>query len=320
MKRPVVELEVSGLLAGERVDKAVALVTGLSRRAASELVDEGKVSIDDATETLRSRQLHKGQRLRVEQPVLNEELPIADPAIAFETVYEDDAIVVVDKPPGLVVHEGAGHSSGTLVNGLLARYPELESLASSGVGDPRRPGIVHRLDKGTSGLLVVARSDDAYTSLQRQFRDHSAGRRYNALVHGALESDAGVVEAPIGRSSRRPDRMAVTVRGKEAVTEYRVIERYSEPAPHTLLDATLTTGRTHQVRVHLAAIGHCVVGDDRYGRSSASRIGGGLTLDPGRLFLHAHRLEIEHPRGSRMHWDSSLPPDLRSALEQLVPL
>ncbi len=320
MKDTPLDFEVSKSLAGERVDKVIALVTGLSRKAASDLVGEGKVRVDDVTETVRSRLLQEGQRLRVEQPVVREDpLPEADSAVTFEVRYEDDAIVIVDKPAGLVVHEGAGHESKTLVSGLLARYPDLGALSGSGLGDPRRPGIVHRLDKGTSGLLVVARTAHARRSLQRQFREHSAGRIYSALVDGIVEPDAGVVEAPIGRSSRRPDRMAVTARGKEAVTEYEVKRRYRDPVAVTLLEATLMTGRTHQVRVHLAAIGHAVVGDDRYGRAVHGRSARELGLDAGRLFLHARRLELEHPCGGRMHWESPLPQDLCSVLDRLVP-
>jgi 23S rRNA pseudouridine1911/1915/1917 synthase len=206
------------------------------------------------------------------------------------------------------------------VNGLLARFPELAELAQAGAGDALRPGIVHRLDKGTSGLLVVARAADSYRSLSRQFRDHSAGREYLALVAGSVEDEAGIVEAPIGRSVRRPDRMAITSRGKAARTSYRVATRYGEPLDATLITATLATGRTHQVRVHLAALGHPVIGDERYGGAAARPAVLRDAMDPGRLFLHAHKLELEHPAGGRRSWVSPLPADLAGVLDRLSPL
>jgi 23S rRNA pseudouridine1911/1915/1917 synthase len=232
-------------------------------------------------------------------------------------VHEDDCLVVVEKPPGLVVHGGAGNLRGTLVCGLLARYPELAELPRSGAGEVQRPGIVHRLDKGTSGLLVVARTADAYRSLTRQFREHTAGRKYLALVAGSVGDEAGIVEAPIGRSARKRDRMAVTSRGRTATTAYRVVARYGEPFVATLVDAALSTGRTHQVRVHLAAIGHPVIGDDRYGGSASRPVVLRNAMSPGRLFLHAHRLELEHPTGGRSAWTSALPADLVDVVDRL---
>jgi 23S rRNA pseudouridine1911/1915/1917 synthase len=174
---------------------------------------------------------------------------------------------------------------------------------------------VHRLDKGTSGLLVVARTPAAFRSLSGQLREHTAGRHYRALVAGTVEDDAGVVDAPIGRSPRQPTRMAVTRGGRPARTAYTVVARYREPLEATLVEATLDTGRTHQVRVHLAAIGHPVFGDDRYwGTTARPRTATGL-LAPGRLFLHACRLSLDHPdSGERRSWESPLPPDLDAVL------
>lgn len=314
------DLVVPPSLAGERVDKAISFVTGISRSGAVELLERGLVSVDDQPVRTRSRQLSEGQRLHVELPGAQPYVPAPDPTVRFTVVHEDDSLLVVDKPAGLVVHGGAGNTTGTLVNGLLARYPELAELPRAGAGESGRPGIVHRLDKGTSGLMVVARTADAYRRLALQFREHSAGREYIALVSGLVEADAGLIEAPIGRSARRPDRMAVTAGGRPSSTSYRVIRRYGEPVAATLLRATLATGRTHQVRVHFAAIGHPVIGDDRYGGPAARprALRGGLA--PGRVFLHSHKLELEHPKGGRASWKSPLPADLSELIGRLVPV
>jgi 23S rRNA pseudouridine1911/1915/1917 synthase len=238
-------------------------------------------------------------------------------------------VIIVDKPPGLVVHHGAGHHGGTLVDGLLERFPDLAALAgprqgdglyegNAPFGDPGRPGIVHRLDKGTSGLMVVGRTEQAVRSLTEQLSARTAGRQYLALVAGDVVHDQGVVDAPIGRSARMATRMAVTPSGRPARTSYRVLERMSGPPVCTLVEATLETGRTHQVRVHMAAIGHPVAGDERYGEKSKTMPmteGVEPSLQQGRLFLHAHRLTIEHPTKGRVSWTSPLPPDLASVLE-----
>jgi len=309
---------VPAALEGERVDKTVSLVVGVSRSTAMVLVEQGRVHVNGRQVRVRSRTLTEGDTLTVELPDLESTVPLPDPGVLFSVVHEDEDLIVVDKPAGLVVHAGAGHRSGTLVSGLLARYPELAEIPDAEVGETQRPGIVHRLDKGTSGLLVVARTPDAYRILARQFREHSAGRKYLALVAGSVEADEGLVDAPIGRSARKPDRMTVTARGKAASTGYKVEARYSEPIAATLLDATLATGRTHQVRVHLAAIGHPVIGDDRYG-STSSRPGPLRDLlVAGRLFLHAHRLELDHPHGGRSSWESPLPEDLAGVLARLT--
>jgi 23S rRNA pseudouridine1911/1915/1917 synthase len=314
------ELVVPASLAGDRVDKTVSFVTGISRSAAVELLERGLVLVDGSPVRARSRLLSAGEVLRVDLPAPRDDAPVADSTVRFTVVHEDDSVVVVDKPPGLVVHSGAGNLTGTLVSGLLARYPEIAGLPLAGAGEPTRPGIVHRLDKGTSGLLVVARTVGAYHCLARQFREHSAGREYLALVAGSVEADAGVIEAPIGRSARRPDRMAVTERGRPSSTSYRVVNRYSEPLALTLVRATLATGRTHQVRVHLAAIGHPVIGDERYGSTSSRPAALRGELSAGRVFLHAHKLEIEHPGGGRTAWTSPLPADLTALLGKLTPI
>ena len=310
-------VEVPPTLAGERVDRALALLTGVTRRVAAALVAAGGVRLDGVVVSARSTPLRAGQLLEAVIPAPEPEGPRPDPSVSFTVAYEDDDLLVVDKPAGLVVHHGAGHSGGTLVDGLVARYPELAALAGSGVGDPTRPGIVHRLDKGTSGLLVVARSPAAFASLSTQLREHQAERRYTALVAGIVEADQGIVDAPIGRSVRRPDRMTVRAGGRPARTHYSVRARFSDPVPVTLLDAALETGRTHQVRVHLAALGTPVIGDDRYGDARARPKELVRLLGPGRLFLHAGRLSVVHPDGTRRTWEAPLPDDLERALAAL---
>jgi 23S rRNA pseudouridine1911/1915/1917 synthase len=310
---------VPAAVAGGRVDRVVSLLSGLPRRVVADLVRAGGVRLDGLPVTMRSRAVQEGQRLQVDVQLEVDDVPRPDPTVAFSVVYQDSQLIVIDKPAGLVVHHGAGNRTGTLVDGLLARFPELAHLAEAGGGDPHRPGIVHRLDKGTSGLLVVARTPDAYRSLARQFRTHSAARAYTVLVADIVEADAGTIDAPIGRSSRQRTRMAVTARGKQARTEYRVVSRFHDPVPCTLLEATLETGRTHQVRVHLAAIGHPVIGDERYGGPTARPPAVMAKMAPGRLFLHAFRLTLDHPDNGPMTFDAPLPQDLTMVIETLSP-
>jgi 23S rRNA pseudouridine1911/1915/1917 synthase len=232
--------------------------------------------------------------------------------VEFTVVYADAALAVVDKPAGLVVHPGAGHQAGTLVGGLLSRFPDLAALVDSGTCPPDRPGIVHRLDKGTSGLLAVARTEPAYAALVAQLADRSMQRRYLALVEGLVTDDRGEIDAPIGRSTRTPTKMAVAAGGRSARTGFTVLERRSLPRPTTLVELSLQSGRTHQIRVHMAAIGHPVVGDARYGAPERA-------LGPGRFFLHAFNLAFTHPTsGERMGFSAALPPDLEGYLGGLV--
>jgi 23S rRNA pseudouridine1911/1915/1917 synthase len=302
-------------LDGERVDRAISLLTGLTRAEATALVDEGGVALDGRTVSVRGRRVHHGQRLELRvpaAPVLDLELR-PDPSVRFTVVHADADVIVVDKPAGLVVHPGAGHQDGTLVQGLLAAFPDLAALGEAGVED--RPGIVHRLDKGTSGLLVVARTVEARRSLVAQLMDHSLARVYTTVVIGRVDSDEGVIDAPLGRSGRDPTRITVDAAGREARTGYRVEARYTEPGLATRLECRLETGRTHQIRVHLAAIGHPVLGDDRYGRDEASRFGGWRPLPRDRPFLHARQLVFVHPRsGEPVTFDSPLPADLVEVL------
>ncbi len=291
-------------LAGERVDRAVALLTGWSRSEVQELIAAGAVLVDGAP-AAKSRRLAAGEVVELLGEPEVEGLPEADPAVVLDVRHEDDDVVVVAKPSGLVVHPGPGHATGTLVHGLLARYPEI-----AGVGDPTRPGIVHRLDRDTSGLLMVARSERAYTGLVEALAARDVERRYAALVWGRLDSPRGVVDAPIGRSARQPTRMAVREGGREARTHYEVQEEFTAPVT-SLLECRLETGRTHQIRVHLAAIGHPVVGDVLYRGTRP-----GLTV--ARPFLHAGSLAFAHPvSGELLRFQDALPDELAVVLGTL---
>ncbi len=293
------EEEVPDGLDGERVDRAVAMLADLSRSAVAKLIASGAVSVDQTVVESPSRRVALGEIVKVELPPPIDTRLTPDRDVEFAVVYEDDSLVVVDKPAGLVVHPGAGHGGGTLVHGLLHRYPEIAD-----VGEPHRPGLVHRLDRGTSGLLVVARTGAAHAGLVEQMAAHEPERIYRALAWGHPASDAGTIDAPIGRSARQPTRMTVTDQGRRAVTHYVVDERYEHPKRVALLTCRLETGRTHQIRVHLKAIGHPVVGDRDYD-------GGRPGLDASRPFLHAGELRFRHPvTGEQVDAVSPLPVDL----------
>ena len=306
--------EVPALLAGVRVDRAVSMVAGVSRAVAAKLVDSGRVRVDGVPVRVGRTLLQQGSMLSVALPDALAQEVLAEPDVRFEVVHADEAVAVVDKPAGLVVHPGAGHDNGTLVGGLLARFPDLAELVASGVCPPDRPGIVHRLDKGTSGLLAVARTPEAYAALVGQLATRTMERRYLALVTGDVAEDRGEVDAPIGRSTRTPTKMAVAAGGKPAQTAYTVIERRGGLESTTLLELALQSGRTHQIRVHMAAIGHPVVGDPRYGRADKR-------LGTGRFFLHAFRLAFTHPvTGERLAFSSPLPNDLAVYLDTVAPV
>jgi 23S rRNA pseudouridine1911/1915/1917 synthase len=303
----VVRAELPAALEGERIDRVVAMLTDVSRAEATRLIADGQVLVDGAVATRGADRVHAGAQFEIEvaEPV-EVEGPQADAAVELPVVHEDEHVLVIDKPAGLVVHPGAGHDGATLVNGLLARYPEIAE-----VGDPARPGIVHRLDQGTSGLLMVARSELAYEELVEQLADRTVERQYRTLVWGHLDSPRGVVDAPIGRSPKHPTKMAVTERGKPARTRYEVVRPFEQPVEATELVCRLETGRTHQIRVHLSAIGHSVVGDDRYHGVRQS-------LPCPRPFLHAELLGFDHPvTGEHLQFTSPLPADLQDVLDQL---
>lgn len=301
---------VPAALAGQRLDRVVAMLADTSRAAAAELVSAGAVTVGGQPVTTRSHRVSEGDVLVVSLPEQSAVELTADPSVEVPVVFEDSDILVVDKPAGLVVHPGAGRSAATLVHGLLARYPEVAA-----VGQPDRPGIVHRLDAGTSGLMLVARSAPAYEELVAMLSSRQIDRGYRALVWGTVEAAAGRIEAPIGRSARDRTRMAVTVEGRPAVTRYEVLRRFEQPAEATELGCSLETGRTHQIRVHMASIGHPVVGDPKYGGSRSSAASG-LRLD--RPWLHSEQLGLEHPLSrERLSFRSPLPDDLVAILDLL---
>ena len=296
-------------LDGERVDRVVSMLTGCSRAEASESIDAGDVTVDGRVASKSSLRVRVGQRVTVsDDPHKVQPLPEPDASIPVEVVAADEHIIVVNKPAGLVVHPGAGRADGTLVNGLLARWPELAD-----VGEVHRPGIVHRLDKGTSGLMVVARTQTAYHALVDQLSVHEVERNYETLVWGWLDTPVGTIDAPIGRSRRNPLLMTVSADGRPSRTHYEVVERCLEPALVTRMRCSLETGRTHQIRVHLRSIGHPVVGDDLY---SGQRPALGLA----RPFLHAFRLAFAHPATDEtVSYTAELPSDLVAVLDRLEP-
>jgi 23S rRNA pseudouridine1911/1915/1917 synthase len=306
--------------AGERLDRVLATrVAELSRSRHKALILAGRVAIDGATIRDPGQRVNAGATIRIELPPPADDTVAAEP-IPLEVVYEDAEIIVIDKPAGLVVHPAAGNWTGTLVNALVAHCGE----SLSGIGGVRRPGIVHRLDKDTSGLMVVAKTDRAHQALARQFADHGRTgplrRGYLALVWGVPERPRGTIAKPIDRHPHARDKMAVREGGREAITHWEVLERYQDAdgAPvASLLACSLETGRTHQIRVHLAAIGHPLLGDEVYGsgfRTKAGRLApesqAALTA-LGRQALHAYLLAIEHPsQGTNLEFRSELPDDL----------
>lgn len=297
-----IEEIIPAALAGQRIDRVVALLGDVSRSEAARGIAEGDVTLDGVVPEKVSDRVQEHQRVTIVVERTSRVL-VADPSVVVPVVHEDEHVLVVDKPAGLVVHPGAGTLSGTMVHGLISRYPELV-----GVGPIERPGIVHRLDKGTSGLLMVARTTESLEALSRQLAARTVERRYRTLVWHRVNSSEGLIDAPLGRSPRDPTRHAVIVGGREARTRYEVLERFEEPEL-TLLACRLETGRTHQIRVHLEAIGHPVVGDDRYGGSDEAF---GLT----RPFLHAEALGFEHPASHEwMSFTSPLPADLASLID-----
>jgi 23S rRNA pseudouridine1911/1915/1917 synthase len=296
-----VTVEVPEVLDGARVDKTVAELLGLSRAQASAVVSEG-VELDGRPAEA-SRRVRCGQFITCRAP--EDSSDIVPEEIAFDVLFEDDSVIVVDKPAGITVHPGSGRSTGTLVAGLIAAYPELVGVGSAG-----RWGLVHRLDKDTSGVLCVARTDTAYESLTGQLRRREMSRVYTALVEGRMAAPTGTIEAPIARDPSRPTRQMVTHGGRHARTHYEVL-RYYDVSDMSLLTVSLETGRTHQIRVHMESISHPVVGDWTYGATKRDP-------DPSRTFLHASRLEFDHPvTGERLRVEAPLPNDLQAVLDQL---
>ena len=305
--------------AGERLDRVLAARTALSRSRLKALILDGAVAIGPRTIRDPGYRVNAGDTVAVEVPPPEPAEPAAE-HIPLNVVYEDDDIIVIDKPAGLVVHPAAGHASGTLVNALIAHCGD----SLSGIGGVKRPGIVHRLDKDTSGLMVVAKNDPAHQSLAAQFADHGRTgplqRGYLAFAWGAFDRPKGTIEAPIDRHPESRTRMAVRAGGREAVTHWQTLETFpgagGKPAA-SLIACRLTTGRTHQIRVHLAHAGHPLLGDATYATGFKTKAGQlapaarEALADLGRQALHAYLLAIEHPRlGKKLEFRSELPVEL----------
>lgn len=302
-ERPTITESIPDALGGERIDRVVAIIADISRSQAVSLIEAGGVLVNGRQPEKPSIRVTPNSTVTIEVP---ESEPGMEPdsTVAFETVHVDEHTVVIDKPAHLVVHPGSGVKGATLANGLLAAYPEIVNI-----GEPDRPGIVHRLDKGTSGLLMVARTELAYDSLVRQLASRTVSRVYRAVVSGLVESEGGLIDAPLGRSLHDATKRAVVAGGRPARTRYEVIERMIG-ADMTLVECRLETGRTHQIRAHLAAIDHSVIGDERYRGPAVEGL--------ARPFLHAAHLGFEHPAtGEVLTFDSSLPADLAETLERL---
>ncbi len=316
--------------AGQRVDRWLAAkIDGISRARVQALIRDGHVSADGTIRELRAP-VKPGTTYKVSLPPA-EEPDVKGENIALDIVYEDDDVIVIDKPAGLVVHPAAGHQTGTLVNALIAHCRD----TLSGIGGIKRPGIVHRLDKDTSGLLVVAKSDAAHHGLAEQFKSHGRDgrlyRSYLAFVWGRLPRPAGAIDARLGRSRTNRLKIAVTrgEAGREAKTHYEVLDVFPGETPTgdiSLLRLVLETGRTHQIRVHLAHIGHPVVGDPTYGAGFKTRLASirANAKDPAstlmRQALHAEQLQFEHPiTGKKLNFYSKLPIELERLGEALKP-
>lgn len=288
---------------GERLDKALAAqLEALSRSEVQALIRDGRVTVDGRGAKPAYR-VQRGEVIRVQLPARPQPAAPQPEAIALEVLYEDAHVAVIDKPAGMVVHPAFGHDSGTLVNAILARWPELAQMSETG-----RAGIVHRLDKDTSGVIVIAKTAEALRDLRAQFKQRAVHKRYIALVEGRPDTSEGVIDAPIGRDPQQRKRMAVVRDGRAAITHYRVAETFAE---HTLLDVLPETGRTHQIRVHLAFIGHPVVGDAVYGYRKQR-------LKLGRYFLHAAEIAFELPgTGQAVTVCAPLPGALAKVLDDL---
>ena len=294
------ELKIDAVAAGLRLDKAVADLTELSRGLANEQIKNGQILVNGEAKKAKYA-VKEGDIISYEVPepevveYVAEDLPL-------EIVYQDEDVAVVNKPQGMVVHPSAGHTSGTLVNALMYHIKDL-----SGINGVLRPGIVHRIDKDTSGLLMIAKNDQAHLALADELKDKKSLRKYWAIVHGNLPNDRGVIEAPIGRSEKDRKKQAVTAKGKPALTRFQVLERFGD---YTLVELQLETGRTHQIRVHMAYIGHPVAGDEAYGPRK--------TLKGHGQFLHARTLGFTHPRtGEVLEFTAEAPAIFLETLEKL---
>ena len=301
---------------GERIDRFLTKSTDQTRSFITKLIENGMVAVNGkiASKNYKLRKLDEIE-VRFPEPEADEAIP---ENIPLDIIYEDNDIIVINKPSGMIVHPATGIYTGTLVNALL--YHCKDSL--SGIGGVVRPGIVHRIDKDTSGLLVVAKNDEAHLSLSEQLKTHEVSRVYHAIAIGNIKDDSGTINKPIGRHPTDRKKMAVITdperRSREAITHYEVVERYQIPTGRfTYVKCKLETGRTHQIRVHLSSIGHPLVGDTVYGGGSTKFEAETKALISGQC-LHARELELTHPKtGKKMHFESPLPENFEKILEKL---
>jgi 23S rRNA pseudouridine1911/1915/1917 synthase len=307
-----VEFSVEGADIGQRLDKVVTdHLASLSRVKVQQLIKEGHVNVDGQPGKASYR-VEDGDSIavRVVDDIFTPDWAAATPAEALplDIIYEDDDMAAINKPAGMVVHPAVGHASGTLVNALLARWPQIAQVGGEG-----RAGIVHRLDKDTSGVILVAKTEPARLYLMTQFESREVQKRYLALLEGAPQTATGEIDAPIGRDAKERKRMAVVRGGREAVTQYKVLKTYegtSDSEGFCLLEAFPKTGRTHQIRVHMAFIGHPIVGDTVYGRRKTR-------LGLKRHFLHAESIKLASPSGKPLNLHAPLPPELQLVLDRL---
>lgn len=294
------KIEINEQVVGGRLDKVLADLTVLSRSQANDAIKNGTVLVNGQSKKAKYA-VQLGDVISYQLPEI-EELDYVAETLPLDIIYEDDHVAVINKPQGMVVHPSAGHPSGTLVNALLYHIKNL-----SGINGVVRPGIVHRIDKDTSGLLMIAKNDQAHQALASELKEKKSYRQYLALVHGNLPNDRGVIEAPIGRSDKDRKKQAVTAKGKEAISRFQVLERFGD---YTLLSVVLETGRTHQIRVHMAYIGHPVAGDPLYGPRK--------TLKGQGQFLHAQTLGFTHPVTRELLTFETEPPKIfQDTLEKL---
>ncbi|HEP1609876.1 TPA: RluA family pseudouridine synthase [Streptococcus pyogenes] len=293
-------MEINVITSGQRLDKALADLSPLSRGQANDQIKQGLVLVNGQQKKAKYT-VQAGDVICFELPK-EEVLEYQAQNIPLDIIYEDDALAIINKPQGMVVHPSAGHPSGTMVNALMYHIKDLSSI--NGVV---RPGIVHRIDKDTSGLLMVAKTDAAHQALAEELKAKKSLRKYLAIVHGNLPNDRGMIEAPIGRSEKDRKKQAVTAKGKEAVTRFTVLERFGD---YSLVELQLETGRTHQIRVHMAYIGHPVAGDPLYGPRK--------TLSGHGQFLHAKTLGLTHPMtGKEMIFTVEAPEIFQKVLKLL---
>ncbi len=296
----LLEYSISSEYKNERIDKVLSKLSSLSRSRIQGLIDEGCVLVNDI-EMKSSYKVKENDLVTLRIPE-EKELSVEPIEMALDIVYEDRDVIVVNKPRGLVVHPADTYKEPTLVNGLLYHCKDL-----SGINGVLRPGIVHRIDKDTTGLLIVAKNDKAHESLVKQLQTKTVSRKYLAIVHGSLDHDIGTIDAPIGRDKKDRLKMAVVADGKEAVTHFTVKERFKD---YSLVECVLETGRTHQIRVHMAYIGHPVASDTKYGPRKSLNCAGQL--------LHAYELTFEHPAtGEKITVSCDLPQDFKEILEEL---